>query len=299
MATAPKNTAKKKEEPKSRGVFEKIPGSGIGWVRYFADGKKKREKVGRKSDAIALYQQRKSEIRAGVKLPSNLRRKGETLAVVIDRALVWYESHKPKSLRAAKTHLGAIKVDLASRVAADLTPGDVDAWIISHDSWSPATMNRYKATLGRALQLSLVSGHLQRNVARLVTARREDNTRVRWLKDDEEQRMVAAIQKNCPLQLSAFVVALHTGMRQSDGFAKHEILAVAMAKQSIANDDHHISDGSRRARCALHGIAGVEKVVGRKILDQIAHQALDQQRSDDGNGNVLGGVPGLAAHRGD
>src|ERR1035441_4115550 len=147
MATAPKNTAKKKKEPKSRGVFEKIPGSGIWWVRYFADGNKKREKVGRKSDAIALYQQRKSEIRAGVKLPSNLRRKGETLAVVIDRALVWYESHKPKSLRAAKTHLGAIKVDLGSRVAADLTPGDVDAWIISHDSWSPRSEERYKATL--------------------------------------------------------------------------------------------------------------------------------------------------------
>jgi hypothetical protein len=34
MATAPKNTAKKKEEPKSRGVFEKIPGSGIWWVPY-------------------------------------------------------------------------------------------------------------------------------------------------------------------------------------------------------------------------------------------------------------------------
>ena len=39
---------------KVRGVFEKDPGSGIWWIRYHVDGKPKREKVGRRSDAIAL-----------------------------------------------------------------------------------------------------------------------------------------------------------------------------------------------------------------------------------------------------
>jgi site-specific recombinase XerD len=215
----------KKQEKKHRGVFEKEPGSGIWWIRYFADGKKKREKVGRKSDAISLYQQRKSEIRAGAKLPANLRRKGETLAVVINRAIDWYTSHRPRSLRTASTHLETTKADLGHKVAADLTPDDIDRWISSHKDWTPATMNRYKATLGRALQLAVVSGHLQRNVARLVTARREDNTRVRWLKEDEEKRIIAAINKNCPAQLPAFIVALHTGLRQSEQFSLewHEV----------------------------------------------------------------------------
>ena len=41
-----------------RGVWEKIPGSGIWWVHYVdAEGKRRREKVGRKADAIKLYQQ--------------------------------------------------------------------------------------------------------------------------------------------------------------------------------------------------------------------------------------------------
>jgi integrase len=209
---------RKKEEKKHRGVFEKEPGSGIWWIRYFADGMKKREKVGRKQDAIDLYMQRKSEIRAGAKLPPNLRHKGETLGVVIDLAIAWYKSHRPKS-RSAIAHLRAIKEDLGHRVAVDLKPDDVDKWISAHKDWTPATMNRYKASLGRALQLAVVSGTLQRNVARLVTTRRENNTRVRWLKDDEEARIVEAINKNCPTQLAAFIVALHTGMRQSEQFS--------------------------------------------------------------------------------
>lgn len=209
---------KPQETKKVRGIFERPAKSGIWWVCYFVDGKKKREKVGRKSDAIALYHQRKADARAGVKLPSNMRHKGEKLSALIDRAIAWYASHKPKSLKGATTHLEAIKADLGDRVAADLKPSDVDNWISKHKKWSPATMNRYKATLGRALQLAVVSGDLEKNVARLVTARKENNTRVRWLKDDEEQRMVVTIKKNCPLQLPAFIVALHTGMRQSEQF---------------------------------------------------------------------------------
>ena len=83
-----------------------------------------------------------------------------------------------------------------------------------------------------------------------------------------------------------------------DGFGEHEVLAVAVAEQAVADDDHHVSDGRGGTGGALHGIAGVEEVVGREIFNQVAHQALNQQRGDHGNGNVLGGIFGLAAHRG-
>ena len=36
---------------KERGVFEKVPGSGIWWIRFKADGVEHREKVGRRGDA--------------------------------------------------------------------------------------------------------------------------------------------------------------------------------------------------------------------------------------------------------
>ena len=121
--------------------------------------------MGRKSDAIALCQRRKSEIRAGAKLPDNLRHKGETLGAVIDRAILSYTSHRPRSLRTASTHLKLIKADLGHPVAADLTPDVLDQWVSRHKDWSAATKNRYKAAFGRALQLAVVSGILPRNAA--------------------------------------------------------------------------------------------------------------------------------------
>jgi hypothetical protein len=47
-------------EKKERGVFEKQPGSDIWWIRYYIDGRERREKVGRRGDAIKLYRLRKS-----------------------------------------------------------------------------------------------------------------------------------------------------------------------------------------------------------------------------------------------
>jgi hypothetical protein len=40
---------------KIRGVYEKVLGSGVWWINYFdSQGKRRREKAGRKSDAITL-----------------------------------------------------------------------------------------------------------------------------------------------------------------------------------------------------------------------------------------------------
>ncbi len=64
----------RRSSAKVTGVWEKEPDSGIWWIRYRENGIRHREKVGRKSDALALYQKRKNEIRVGTKLPKNMRR---------------------------------------------------------------------------------------------------------------------------------------------------------------------------------------------------------------------------------
>ena len=64
----------KKATKKIRVVFEKVPGSDIWWICYFdANGRKRREKVGRKGAAIELYRKRKTEIMEGKKLPNPAR----------------------------------------------------------------------------------------------------------------------------------------------------------------------------------------------------------------------------------
>ena len=66
---------KERRESRLRGVFEKIPGSGVWWIRYFDQfGKKRREKAGSESVAIKLYGKRKQQALEGKKLPEKFRK---------------------------------------------------------------------------------------------------------------------------------------------------------------------------------------------------------------------------------
>lgn len=61
---------------KERGVFEKIAGSDIWWIRYKVQGIEHREKVGRRGDAAKLYKLRRADILRGEKLPGNMKNRG-------------------------------------------------------------------------------------------------------------------------------------------------------------------------------------------------------------------------------
>ncbi len=57
---------KQKAAYEMKGVYERIPGSGIWWIRYADEnGKERREKVGSKRNAEALYRKRKTTVLAG------------------------------------------------------------------------------------------------------------------------------------------------------------------------------------------------------------------------------------------
>ena len=87
---------------KERGVFERVPDSGIWWIRYKVGGVEHREKVGRRSDAIKLYAIRKADILRGMKLPANVKDKGIRFKVIAQEAIEWYANHERKDLRISK-----------------------------------------------------------------------------------------------------------------------------------------------------------------------------------------------------
>jgi len=207
-----------RQSSRVRGVFERDPGSGIWWIRYEVNGKPKREKVGRRSDAIALYQKRKTEVRVGIKLPENLRTRGATFAEIGRDAIEWYLSHNRKDIRSFTGRMNSMIAALGNRLAEDLTPKEIDAWLGSHPRWTPGTRNRYKTVMSKAFQLALVDGKVSRNPARLVQYRHEEIRRIRYLLPEEETRLRAALLKRCPGHLPAFEVALHTGMRRGEQF---------------------------------------------------------------------------------
>jgi hypothetical protein len=78
-----------------RGVWEKVPDSGIWWIHYVdAEGKRRREKVGRKTDAIKLYHQRKADAAAGKKLNKPFRQRERTFQELADNALEYAKKNK-------------------------------------------------------------------------------------------------------------------------------------------------------------------------------------------------------------
>jgi len=99
----------------------------FGGVSYFREGKRHREKVGRKSDAINLYQQRKAEGRAGVKLPVLRGSKGVTVGELIDDALVFVKGHKDYKGYVSKAAI--VLESFGSWKAENLRPSEMNSWL--------------------------------------------------------------------------------------------------------------------------------------------------------------------------
>ena len=88
------------------GVFEKVPGSKVYWVRYHdAHGRLRREKAGTRGMAINLYRKRKTEALQGRKLPETIRRREVLLSELLADAAEHIE-HRYRGQR-----LGADKKD--------------------------------------------------------------------------------------------------------------------------------------------------------------------------------------------
>jgi len=199
-----------------RGLFERPPGSGVWWINFYREGKQHREKVGRKSDAIKLYQVRKADAIAGRKLPELRNTKALTLSDLIDDALEFVADHKDKRNYISKAAI--VKKDLGALPAADITPQQIDRWLSSHCK-TPATTNRYKAFLSLCYREGIRNGKVNVNPARLVRHRREPAGRLRFLSRDEYNKLHEVISRRFPEHLAEFVVSVHSGMRLSEQYA--------------------------------------------------------------------------------
>ena len=164
-----------------RGVYENPDGSGIWWIHYYTGGKRHREKVGRKSDAIKLYQSRKADAAAGRKLPELRNSKVVTVSDLIDDALEFVANHKDN--RNYKSKAVIVREDLGSRHAAEVTPQELGRWLREHCN-TAATANRYKAFISLCYREGVRNGKVGVNPARLVRQRKEGGGRLRFLSRD-------------------------------------------------------------------------------------------------------------------
>jgi integrase len=213
---APGGSMKKDEKP-VRGVFERPPESGVFWINYYVNGKQHREKAGRKSDAIALYQKRKADARRKLKLPELVPGKVITFAHLSQMAVKYAETHL-KTVPHYITKDTKLREPFGDRPADSITPQEIDQFLTKHCKTN-ATANRYRAYVSLCYRLGMENGKVQSNPARLVRMRTENNARLRFLTRQEYQKVLAIIARDNPDQVPAFVVSIYTGMRWGEQFS--------------------------------------------------------------------------------
>lgn len=203
-----------------RGVFEKKKGSNVWWVNYYENGRQHREKVGRKSTAIALYQKRKTEILEGKFFPQTRQGRISFEELAAD-ALEYSRQHHVA--RGYKEDLLQVKTLLhwfKGYPAGSITPQQIEAKLaeLADAGRSPATLNRYRSRLSLIYSVAIRNGKQSKNPLKNVKRRKENNERVRFLEEAEGRALRAIIRERYPNREAEFDLALNTGMRRGEQF---------------------------------------------------------------------------------
>jgi integrase len=208
-----------KPRRKSRGVYEKFPGSNEWWIRYVdSQGRYRREKAGTKGSAIKLYRKRKTEALQGKKLPETLRRATVTFDEIAKDALVYSKANK-RSHRDDGYRMKRLTAWFGSRPVNSITPQEIEkalADAAESEKWLPGTVNRHRSLLSLAYRLAVRNGKVGENPVRHVPRKRENNIRTRFLSAEEEGALRTKIRALHPSREPEFDLSLHTGMRRNE-----------------------------------------------------------------------------------
>jgi site-specific recombinase XerD len=208
----------RKQARRVRGIFEKVPRSGIWWIRYSdATGRIRREKAGLKQTAETLYRKRKTEVLQGKKLPETRRRVVSFEELARD-ALAYSKAHK-RSYDDDLSRMERLKSWFGTRQADGIAPGEMERRLTEaaqEGKWAPATANRYRALLSLTYRLGIRNGKVSANPARLVRHRQENNARIRWLTIEEEGKLRKVLEAKHGEHVPEFDLALNTGLRLSE-----------------------------------------------------------------------------------
>ena len=141
---------------KQRGVFERVPGSGVWWIVYFDQfGKRRREKAGSKSTAIKLYGKRKQQVLEGKKLPELFRKPSVSFSQLVDDARAYSKRNK-RSYKTDVPRFASLKEWFGSHAAEELTPKDIEnalARAAEKQKWAPSTFNHYRSLMSLSYRL--------------------------------------------------------------------------------------------------------------------------------------------------
>jgi site-specific recombinase XerD len=204
---------------KIRGIFERPPDSGVHWISYFdAEGKRRREKAGKLSAALDLLAERRLQVKKGEYIPPRQTR-AWTFQKLAEQAI------KRKALRLTQStvntdtgrltkllpHIGRMRFD---RIMPEKIEQTLEA--LKESGLTPSTLNRYRTFMSSVFSYALKIGLVSANPVSRVGRYKENDSRLRWLRPEEEAR----IRKEFVADSHEweFDLALHTGIRRGEQF---------------------------------------------------------------------------------
>ncbi|MBF0213600.1 MAG: site-specific integrase [Magnetococcales bacterium] len=178
----------------------------------------------RKTDAKKWASQTESAIQQGRHFQTSESKK-HTLGDMIDRYLSDVMPSKPKSARDQTRQLNWWKNELGIRPLADCTPALLAEYrdrLAKGEPQgtprTPATINRYLAALSHVFTIAVKEwAWVESNPLSKVRKPSEPRGRVRFLSDDERERLLAACRESPnPYLYAVVVLGLSTGMRAGE-----------------------------------------------------------------------------------
>ena len=275
VAVTPSKPKTVKGRKKERGIFEKIPGSGLWWIRYVdAQGRYRREKAGTLSMAKALYHKRKTEALQGVLLPENLRRKHVPFSEIAEDAMRYSRQNK-RSVRSDEVIKKNLVEWFGARGADSLTGTELEERLdaeAGEREWAASTFNHYRSFLMLAYREAKREQKVRTNPAREIRHRRENNSRVRFLsrgKNGEYEGLLRVIRQRYSEHEAEFILALNTGLRLGSQYsATYEMIDWSRPSRPVLslprtkNDEPVHAPLNSSALAAIRSLASWEERTG-------------------------------------
>lgn len=163
-----------------RGIFERPPRSGVWWISYRgSDGKRHREKIGRRSAAMNAVARRRLEVKEGCFIPprSGARltfRDLATEALAQKKILLRPLSYQTDLWRLTKLYpfIGNVPAGYLSAARIEETLAQLCA------SMSGPTVNRFRSTISSVYSFAISTGKMTTNPVWGVKRRRENSSRL-------------------------------------------------------------------------------------------------------------------------
>lgn len=208
-----------RKREKLRGIYEDPKGSNIWWIQYFdLQRKRHREKAGRRDAAISLLALRRSNKLEGRKLPAP-RQAILFRALCADALEHSRAENRPKGVYELELKIKDLLPTFGDRPAEEITKQEIVRWLTEQAEardWKPSSRNRWQAAFSLIFRVGIDNEKITRNPAAGIKRKTENNDKVRFLSDSEEQ---ALLQATDPRFHSHLLLSIHTGIRMSEQYS--------------------------------------------------------------------------------